>query len=317
MPTPTRPHRHAIRDGLRILRTKLGLKSSEATVLAGPDKTLEPAPAPSTAETSPIDEVLAADLARAQSRAMYGNVGLHDATRAGWFNRAKRELFTDFPVLPTDTVLDVGCGLGGNLRFCAEMASRVIGIDIDPEKVQATQKMLLETGCQNFEVIEGDGNPLPLPSESIDKIICTEVIEHVDDPMVTLRELMRVGKPGALYLLSVPGQRSEELIKSVAPAYWFEKPNHIRILSADDFKRLVEDTGLIIERHEFVSFYWVIWHALLCLCQVDHHEGTHPALDHWAKAWDVILADPITKQRISALDQVLHKSQIIIARKPA
>ena len=58
---------------------------------------------------------------------------------------------------------------------------------------------------------------------------------------------------------------------------------------------MVEDTGLIIERHEFVSFYWVIWHALLCLCQVDHHEGTHPALDHWAKAWDVILADPITK----------------------
>ena len=62
------------------------------------------------------------------------------------------------------------------------------------------------------------------PSESIDKIICTEVIEHVDDPMVALRELMRVGKPGALYLLSVPGQRSEELIKSVAPAYWFESP---------------------------------------------------------------------------------------------
>src|SRR5690606_20249650 len=117
--------------------------------------------------------------------------------------------------------LDVGCGLGGNLRFCAETASRAIGIDIDPEKVRATQKMLKDAGFHNFEVIESDGNPLPLQSASIDKIICTEVIEHVDDPMVTLSELLRVGKPGALYLLSVPGQLSEDLIKSVAPAYWF------------------------------------------------------------------------------------------------
>lgn len=304
-----------VRDHLRTLRTWLGLR--KPAPLQVPSTTLAPsicAVPPSTTVSTPAE---IAEQARQHSRSLYGNVGLHDATRAGWFNRAKQELFTGFPVYGTDTVLDVGCGLGGNLRFCAELASRVIGVDIDPERVRATQKMLLDAGFQNFEIIEGDGDPLPLPSESIDKIICTEVIEHVDDPMVTLRELLRVGKPGALYLLSVPGQHSENLIKSVAPADWFEKPNHIRILSADDFKRLVEDAGLIVERHEFVGFYWVIWHALLCLCQEDHHQGTHPALDHWSQAWDTLLADPITKERIAALDQVLHKSQVIIARKPA
>jgi len=303
------------RDRLRVLRTWLGLRPSappQAPAVVETSNTGTPTQA--VAVSTPPDM---AEAAREHSRSLYGNVGLHDATRAGWFNRAKRELFTDFPVLATDTVVDVGCGLGGNLRFCAEMASRAIGIDIDPEKVQATRKMLLDASLQNFEVIEGDGNPLPFSSASIDKIICTEVIEHVDDPMAYMRELLRVGKPGALYLLSVPGQLSEELIKSVAPADWFKKPNHIRILSAHDFKRLVEDAGLIVERHDFVSFYWVIWHALLCLCQVDHHQGTHPALDHWATAWDTLLADPTTKQRISALDQVLHKSQVIIARKPA
>lgn len=315
MPTKNPKFRHMVRDHLRVLRTRLGLRkpaplsAPTAAPVAGICTT-----APSVAASASADMV---EQARQRSRSLYGDVGLHDATRAGWFNRATQELFTGFPVHATDTVLDLGCGVGGNLRFCAEMASRVIGIDIDPAKVRATQNMLIDAGLQNFEIIEGDGNPLPLPSASIDKIICTEVIEHVDDPMVTLRELLRVGKPGALYLLSVPGQHSENLIKSVAPADWFEKPNHIRILSADDFKRLVEDAGFVVERHEFVSFYWVIWHALLCLCQVDHHQGTHPALDHWAQAWDTILADPITKQRISALDQVLHKSQIIIARKPA
>lgn len=316
MPNPNRLHRHAIRDGLRTLRIKLGLKSTAVTDSPSIDNTLQPVPVHPAAETSPSNDTLDAELAHAQARAMYGNVGLHDATRAGWFNRSKKELFTDFPVLPSDTVLDVGCGLGGNLRFCAEFADRAIGIDIDPERVLATRRLLRDAGLHNFEIIEGDGNPIPLPDESIDKIICTEVIEHVDDPMVTMRELVRVGKPGALYLLSVPGQHSEELLKTIAPSFWFEKPNHIRVLSAQSFSQLAEDAGLIIVRHEFVGFYWVVWHALLCLSGLDHHQGVHPTLDHWAQAWDLILSDPAAKARVSALDQALHKSQIIIARKP-
>ncbi|HET8869721.1 MAG TPA: class I SAM-dependent methyltransferase [Aquabacterium sp.] len=309
MPQPSQPYRYAIRDGLRSLRKRLGWYSPKGH--PGTDATPQTTV---TLQSTSLDDV---ESARHHSRELYSNVGLHDSTRAGWFNRTTQELFTGFPIRSADTVVDVGCGLGGNLRFCADFAQHLIGIDIDPERVEATRRLLSEAAPNRFDVLQGNGERLPVDSASADKIICTEVIEHVDSPSQALQELVRIGKPGALYLLSVPGQLSEELTKTVAPASWFEKPNHIRILGTDEFRKLVESSGLQVERHEFAGFYWTIWHIILCLCQVDHHNGTHPALDRWSQAWDYLLSDPQAKARIRDLDQILHKSQIIIARKPA
>lgn len=251
-----------------------------------------------------------------ESRALYSNVGLHDATRSGWFNSKTRELFTGFNIDSDHTLVDVGCGAGGNLKFCAPLAKRVIGIDIDAAKIEIASQTIAASGTDNATFIVSDASPIPLENSIADRIVCTEVLEHVEDPTKTMAELWRIGKPGALYLISVPGQLSEELLKPIAPAFWFEHPNHIRIFDKDGFEKLVNDSNLIIERQEFVSFYWAVWHTLLCLCNVEHHTGTHPALDLWSEAWDAVLADKTSKDRIHLLDRTLHKSHIIIARKP-
>lgn len=251
-----------------------------------------------------------------ESRTLYSNVGLHDATRSGWFNNTTRELFAGFDIDSQHTLVDVGCGAGGNLKFCAPLAKHVIGIDIDPEKIEIAAKTISLGGSNNATFIVSDSSPIPLGDEIADRIVCTEVLEHVEDPSQAMAELWRIGKPGALYLISVPGQLSEELLKTVAPASWFEHPNHIRIFKPIEIQKLIESSGLIIESQEFVSFYWAIWHTILCLCEVEHHTGTHPALDLWTEAWDVLLADENTKKRMQLLDKALHKSHIVIARKP-
>ncbi len=288
----TQPFSHSKllpRDAFRALRVKLGLRREVSSQ-----------PPPQEAATT----------------VSYHDVGVADALRSGWFNQSKRELFNGFPINSEDTVLDVGCGLGGNLKFCAQFAKHVIGIDIDPDRVKLTEKLLRDAGLNNYQVIASDGNPLPLESSSIDKVVCTEVLEHVDDPMVTMRELVRVGRPGALFMLSVPGQLSEEVMKDVAPPSCFEKPNHIRVFSSDDFEKLVIDAGLIIERHEPFSFYWAVWHAIIWKCGVDYEGGKHPVLDHWALTWQKLLELPDGDQCINTLNKALHKSQIIVARKP-
>ena len=56
------------------------------------------------------------------------------------------------------------------------------------------------------------------------RIICMEVIEHVEDPAAFVAELARVGEPDALYLLAVPDATGERIQQAFAPDYYFQSP---------------------------------------------------------------------------------------------
>lgn len=302
-------YRYLVRDRLREIRTKLGLRRPKlaATVAAAPDVQ------PELVVPEPVTQAPATpELPVTYSR----DIGFQDYLRRGWFNHETRELCPGFVINATDTVLDMGCGPGSFLKFCATYAAHAVGVDISPSCVQAAEQALKDAGVESFKVIQSDGNPLPLPSNLADKIVCTEVFEHVDDPRDAIRELVRVGKPGATYMLSVPGQLSEEILKEVAPAACFEKPNHIRIFSTESFRELVEQSGLEVQAHEFIGFYGAVWHAMIWKSGADYDIGSHPVLDRWAQTWETLMALPGGQACIAALDRALHKSQVIIARKP-
>ncbi len=246
----------------------------------------------------------------------YGEVGLRDAGLAGWFQFEAGELFKGFPIGPSDLVLDIGCGDGGMSGYCCSLGARVIAIDLDQTKIATAKHRLHAQVGSRFSIVMGSVDALPVESEAADKIICTEVLEHVDDPAKVLREMARVGKRGAHYILSVPDAASEHVLKRLAPPSAYEKPNHIRIIERNDFERMVSDAGLTIEAHAYYSFYWAVWNAIVWKCNIDFHKGRHPALDHWAKAWSAVLELPEGKAVQDALNMAMPKNQIILARKP-
>jgi ubiquinone/menaquinone biosynthesis C-methylase UbiE len=243
-------------------------------------------------------------------------LGLYDAKLSGWFNQETNELFKGFEVSAQDTLLDVGCGDGGNVHFCGMRGAKIIIADIDAAKVEATRQSLSDTPARDVECYVTDCNPLPIADATATRVVSTEVIEHVDDPVQFLAELVRVGKPGALYLLSVPHPSSEDLQKDIAAAEYFQKPNHIRVLSEAQFKTLVSDAGLEIISHSQYGFYWSMWMLLFWEAKVDLSNPDHPLLNHWAETWQALLASPRGAQIKQALDAVVAKSQVIIARKP-
>lgn len=243
-------------------------------------------------------------------------LGLYDATLSGWFNQQTDELFTGFVISPEDIVLDVGCGDGGNVHFCAMRGAKIILADIDAAKVEATRQRMSDTPAREVEHHVTDCNPLPLADATATRIVSTEVIEHVDDPAQFLSELVRVGKPGALYLLSVPHPSSEDLQKDIASPEYFQKPNHIRIISEDQFKKMVTDAGLEVISHSQYGFYWSMWMLLFWEAKVEFSNPDHPLLNHWAETWQAVLDSQRGAQIKQALDAVVAKSQVIIARKP-
>ena len=245
----------------------------------------------------------------------YSEVGQRDDIHSGWCRNDSKELFVGFPILPSDVVADIGCGTGGKSLFCARFAAHIVSVDIDSTAIAALEERLRTNSAATYRVAVSDGNPLPIESQTIDKVICTEVLEHVDDPKQFLAELVRIGKTGALYLLSVPDALSETVLMRVSPPSSYMKPNHIRVIERDEFARLAAEAGLVVQKRAYCSFYWSVWNALFWQCSVDFDSGRHPALDHWARAWNEVLDLPQGDVCKAALDDAMPKSQVIIAYK--
>jgi ubiquinone/menaquinone biosynthesis C-methylase UbiE len=115
---------------------------------------------------------------------------------------------TALRLLPLDArrrVLDVGCGLG---LLAVELASNleldIVALDLEPEFVRhaarVTQQVapaLFRTGSRVAYCVE-DASALALSAEAFDVVFVREVLQFIPDPVVPLREVSRVLRPGGL-----------------------------------------------------------------------------------------------------------------------
>jgi SAM-dependent methyltransferase len=239
-----------------------------------------------------------------------------ETSLSGWFNPETDELYKGFAVSAQDSVLDIGCGDGGYIRFCARRGAEVIFADVNAEKIASVERLLQDSPARNVMGLVTDANPLPLPDSRVNKIVAMEVLEHVEDPAQFMSELVRVGQPGAQYLITVPDPLGETVQKDLAPPVYFEHPNHIRIFSREDFEKLVVDAGLIVEHRAYYGFFWSVWWFFFWSCKHDLSEPWHPLLKSWAHTWNQLLELPDGPRVKEAMDKAMPKSQVILARKP-
>ena len=95
----------------------------------------------------------------------------------------------------TGSVLDVGCG-EMPFRALINPQARYTGLDVP----QASDFGMRGDG----EIFSFDGRSIPFPDASFDNVICTEVLEHADDPVMLTAEILRVLKPGGTLVATVP-----------------------------------------------------------------------------------------------------------------
>jgi SAM-dependent methyltransferase len=92
-------------------------------------------------------------------------------------------------------VLDVGCG-EMPFRFLLPANARYTGIDVPVSG---------EFGMREHdEVIAFDGLRIPFPDANFDHVVCTEVLEHAEDPVALIGEMHRVLRPGGTIAVTVP-----------------------------------------------------------------------------------------------------------------
>jgi len=124
-----------------------------------------------------------------------------------------------------ETVLDWGCGAGFFALPAAALvgqAGRVIGVDLQPEMVMATQEAARQAGFGNLEVrLTPGAYELPPDLPKVDWVLLAYILHEVDDPQRLLRVAQRAMKPqGRLLIIEWPkeaGPHGPPLAERLSP----------------------------------------------------------------------------------------------------
>lgn len=144
-------------------------------------------------------------------------------------------------------VLEVGAGRG----FVACLISRSGGsrfvATVDADEKYATQtRDLARANSLRLGALAGQGERLPFAPRSFDRVLLSEVLEHVHDPAPILRDLRRVLAWTGRALVTVP------MHGALPPA---KVPGHVQDFAREEITKLIEGAGLVIERLEAVAVY--------------------------------------------------------------
>ncbi len=164
-----------------------------------------------------------------------------------------------------ELLLDAGCGEGRHCFGALECGARVIGLDLDRDSLVRAARPLQERAAEvgsAGEMLQGSVFELPFAAETFDKVICSEVMEHVHDFRGAALELARVTKPGGVVAVTIPTATSEHLYLRTGDDYFESRGGHIRIFKPRELALGLAAAGLATVgvgfAHALHTPYWVL-----------------------------------------------------------
>jgi SAM-dependent methyltransferase len=225
-------------------------------------------------------------------------------------------------VRPGMRVLDLGCGEGRHAFEAYRRGARVLAVDWGRSEVETTAQWLQAIAAageaptgSSAGVARADLRALPVPDASVDRVIASEVLEHIVDDRTALAEMARVLKPGGRLAVTVPRYGPERICWALSDQYHANEGGHIRIYRGDQLSERLAGVGLEPVRthhaHALHAPYW--W--LKCAVGVDRDSflvrGYHRLL-----VWDLMQRPWLTRTAERLLNPVLGKSFVVYADKP-
>jgi ubiquinone/menaquinone biosynthesis C-methylase UbiE len=118
---------------------------------------------------------------------------------------SKHELLNFIDPKSDETVLDAGCGTGGNILLLHSRVKRIVGVDYSGGALERCRRRIQSNNIQNAEVSEGSITQVSLPDSSVDKVLCMSVLQYVGDNEVRLafKEFARILKDRGVLVLHV------------------------------------------------------------------------------------------------------------------
>lgn len=232
--------------------------------------------------------------------------------------------FDTWGLAPGDLVLDAGAGFGRHAFETARRGARVVALDYALDEVAGTRNTLAAMVVAGeipedryVGVLRGDATGLPFADAAFDRVVTSEVLEHIQDDVAAIAELTRVLKPGGVLAATVPAWFPEKLNWMLSDEYHAPKApgGHVRIYSATELKAKLGAAGLHVyahhRAHALHSPYWWL------KCAVGPSNDSHWAVRGYRRflEWEIV-AQPVALRAVDrALNPLLGKSIVLYARK--
>lgn len=113
-------------------------------------------------------------------------------------------------------VLDYGCGSGYGAHFLAPYCASITGVDIATDAIEYAKQHYRAPNLSYAHVVPTNGGALPFPDASFDTVLSFQVIEHIANPKPYLSDILRVLKPGGVFICATP-DRTTRLLPSQKP----------------------------------------------------------------------------------------------------
>lgn len=157
--------------------------------------------------------------------------------------------------LSPKTILDAGCGEGFTMHNLVKnkIGQTVTGIEFSEDAITLGKKLF-----PSLDIKQGSAYDLPYKDASFDLVVCTEVLEHLEDPKKVLKEALRVTKRYAIF--SVPNEpffmlsnflRGKNLLRLG------NDPGHINHWTILSFQNFLKKNQVKIKELKF-PFPWIL-----------------------------------------------------------
>jgi len=141
-------------------------------------------------------------------------------------------------------VLDIGCAVFPNTFLdLNDKVNEVYLLDITKPQKPVPKK------TREFILHDLNSGKLPFPNEYFDTVIAADVIEHLESPIIVIKEINRILKPKGLFLLSLPSQRNVfEILKLLLTGTQIYFPEHKFPMTRRQTKFWLENAGFSVKK---------------------------------------------------------------------